>query len=84
LEIDGEGFEVNSGLFVTFNIELLFCLEIFNFGVLILVPFDMLKCQGYWETLNCLINFVGEIVVIGNCTCWVRNMVGLHFGNLLY
>jgi len=84
LEIDGEGFEVNSGSFVTFDVKLFFSSEVFNFGVLILVPFDVLKCQGYGEMLDCLVDFVGKIVVIGDCACWVRNTVGLHFGNLLY
>jgi len=84
LEIDGEGFEVDSGSFIACSVKLCFCWKVFNFGVLILVSFDMLECKGYGEMLDCLVDFIGEIVVVGNCACWVWNMVCLHLGDLSY
>jgi len=45
---------------------LVFCKD-HRLMILVLRTFDMIEIDLKWDSLNHLINFVGEIVIVGNC-----------------
>jgi len=42
------------------------------------MPFDVDKVNLDWDALNHLKDFIGEVVIVGNCLQWVWYCVGLH------
>jgi len=47
------------------------------------VSFDVSKCERYGDALDCLVDFIGEVIVVGDCLRGVRNKVCLHICDLL-
>jgi len=83
-EVYGEDSKIVSGMFVACYIELCFFGKVCKVAVLILVTFDVLQCGRYRDVLDCLVDFVGAVIVIGNCLCRVWNKVCLHLSDLLH
>jgi len=82
-EVYREDSKIVSGTFVTYYIELCFFGKVCEVAVLILVTFDVLQCERYGDALDCLVDFIGEVVVIGDCLRRVWNKVCLHICDLL-
>ena len=74
--IGREGSKINAGAFVAANVELGCIWELFHWGFIILVSFDMVKQNWKGYTSNCVGYFNVEVIIIVDCPCGVGNLVG--------